>query len=209
MTTLAEFLLATCSTDGCDLGGKLTRGICSKHYRNWLDHTPKDQRPPAPRFNRDFWDYVDKSGECWVWTGPRNRGGYGYWSNGPESGLAHRVSLTRVTTPQPSDIFACHRCDNPPCVNPRHLYWGTVRDNTDDRSARGGVWNKGKYSTMCPQGHDLTQADNLKVYNGKRFCRPCGNERARTRMAELATCPTCGQQFRKSNISRHRRNQHG
>lgn len=171
-----------CSVGECDRTAKLTRGMCSKHYRAWLDRTPADQRPPAPRFTRRFEDYIDRTGECWIWTGPRDRKGYGLWSGEGERGLAHRVSLTRAAgTPPDPAMFACHQCDNPPCVRPDHLYWGTIQDNTRDYVERQGVHNKGARKAHCPQGHPYS-GDNVQVYGGKRNCRECGNTRARERM---------------------------
>ncbi len=183
--TLAEFLLArTCSVDGCDRGGKLTRGMCTKHYRYWIDHTPKDARGPAPRFDREFDDFIDRSGSCWLWTGPTNSGGYGFWSNRGERGLAHRIALARATPPPRPGLFACHRCDTPGCVNPRHLYWGTVQDNTDDMLARGEPANQNTRKTHCKRGHALS-GDNLRIvgHDRRRQCRTCDNERSRVKMA--------------------------
>jgi len=89
-----------------------------------------------------FWSKVDKSGgedACWPWTGRRTktRGGYGrlVW-HGRLVG-AHRMSLALVTGANHSEMFACHHCDNPPCCNPKHLFWGTPQDNTDDCVAKG------------------------------------------------------------------------
>jgi hypothetical protein len=71
----------TCSVEDCDKSGKLTRGLCGKHYYHWLKNTPRDERPPAPRFARDFWAFVAKTHEhgCWTWNGPSDRKGYGRW----------------------------------------------------------------------------------------------------------------------------------
>lgn len=162
---------------GCVTTGKIVRGMCAKHYDRWVHKTPKDLRPPAPRSIRRFWDHVDKSGDCWLWLGPTNRKGYGTWSEPGFKGLAHRYSLMQVCPPFDS-ASACHHCDNPPCVNPAHLYWGTEGDNGRDRSERNRVHNKGAYSEQCLRGHAMS-GDNLRIYGGKRFCRACMNARAR------------------------------
>ena len=65
---------------GCSTPGKIVRGMCVMHYDRWVHTTPKDQREPAPRFARSFWDHVDKTPSpvgCWTWTGPLNNKGYG------------------------------------------------------------------------------------------------------------------------------------
>lgn len=87
-----------------------------------------------------FWAKVDKSGgpdACWPWTGCRNRQGYGATTLGGKRTGAHRVALALVTGPIPEGRFACHKCDNPPCCNPAHLYAGTPLDNARDSSRRG------------------------------------------------------------------------
>lgn len=75
---------------------------------------------------------------CWLWKGPRNQSGYGSFSWRGKSYVAHRwmyeysndVVLCR------SDMV-CHRCDNPPCVNPKHLFSGTAKDNWLDSCIKG------------------------------------------------------------------------
>ena len=84
-----------------------------------------------------FWSKVDKSGECWLWTGCRDRRGYGRFRFRGRTSLAHRVSWT-LTHGQPSDdLFVLHRCDTPSCVNPDHLFMGTQTDNMRDCSSKG------------------------------------------------------------------------
>lgn len=164
---------------GCVTKAKIVRGMCVKHYDQWEQRTPKDQRPPAPRLARNFWDNVDKSGDCWIWVGVKNRKGYGTWSEHGVTTLAHRYTLLKASTPPDSNLMACHHCDNPSCVNPSHLYWGTAKDNARDLKERVGIHNKGVYSKSCPKGHPMS-GDNLRIYGkNKRFCRTCMNDRAR------------------------------
>lgn len=84
-----------------------------------------------------FWEKVDRSGECWVWTGSRHPHGYGSCSRMEGETRAHRAAWVLSHGPIPNGLFVLHRCDNPPCVNPEHLFLGTQRDNNNDKVAKG------------------------------------------------------------------------
>lgn len=88
----------------------------------------------------DFWSKVSRRApsECWEFTGARDENGYGrlsVYSHG--TSLAHRKAWEETNGPIPPGMFVCHRCDNPPCCNPGHLFLGTNLDNTRDRVAKG------------------------------------------------------------------------
>ena len=74
--------------------------------------------------------------KCWEWTGFRTWQGYGKFVFGKEQ-LAHRISWILHNGDIPKGMLVCHKCDNPPCCNPAHLFPGTVRDNNDDRDRKG------------------------------------------------------------------------
>jgi len=88
-----------------------------------------------------FWRHVDKRGpdECWPWTGGHTRKGYGVFHDVPNhQTTAHRMAWQLANgRPVPDGLEVCHRCDNPPCCNPTHLWIGTVRDNALDMVAKG------------------------------------------------------------------------
>ncbi len=86
-----------------------------------------------------FWDKIDKTSNlqgCWEWTASLRGGGYGGFGVEGRIYRAHRVSYFLHTKVNPKDLHVLHTCDNPKCVNPRHLFLGTHRDNMKDMSTK-------------------------------------------------------------------------
>lgn len=141
-----RYAATPCSAEGCDARAE-KRLLCDKHYQRWIKYGDADRLAVRRSLAERFWEHVDKApglgpnGDCWEWTAYRQRRGYGVFGvAGNKTALAHRVSYD-LAHPESSlgDAFALHRCDNPPCVNPDHLFRGDHAANATDRDQKGRV----------------------------------------------------------------------
>lgn len=109
-----------------------------------------------------FISRVTKAGDCWVWCGSKAPGGYGQLSVGGKLQRANRVSWRLFRGEIPKGLHVLHRCDNPPCVNPEHLFLGTHGDNVRDMFSKG----RGKFTRIPPK---LTEDQVTKIYSDDRI----------------------------------------
>ena len=112
---------------------------------------------------------INPESGCWEWHGMSTWSGYGYfWLDG-ERRRAHRVSYMAFKG-NPKEKNVLHKCDNPPCVNPEHLWLGDQRDNGIDMVKKGRCFHSAQ--THCKRGHEFTEG-NTRNYDGRRYCKTC------------------------------------
>lgn len=112
--------------------------------------------------------------ECWLWIGVPNSTGYGTIGRGGRHGkteLAHRIAYELAFGKPPSDLLVCHRCDIPLCVNPDHLFLGTIADNNRDRDLKGRCGAKGELPGEDCQHAKLTTDQVLAIRDDSRSVR--------------------------------------
>ena len=153
-----------------------------------------------------FWDKVDVGPpeECWIWTASKNSlSGYGKFNAGEKKyNSAHRYSYFIHKGAIPDGMFVCHVCDNPPCVNPNHLWVGTASENTIDMLSKGRrpARTKGhkhteqyKLQQFCKNGHEKTP-ENTYIHT-----RPNGYS--------IRHCKICRKQSRKAYAQRKKKHE--
>lgn len=115
--------------------------------------------PPVKNFPEHFWSKIDRSGgpdSCWPWKAYRTIDGYGQIGRFQRILRAHRVAWELTNGPIPPNIFVCHRCDNPPCCNPAHLFLGSVQENNLDMARKGRVHLSGYPKHVKPRQKKFT-----------------------------------------------------
>jgi hypothetical protein len=164
---------SSCSVDGCD-GKHKGHGLCNRHYQYFKAHGV----PFRTDLDR-FWEKVDRRGpdECWPWLAALSGQGYGKFSADNKTNIAPRWLLGALRgEPLRWDDevqeAACHHCDNPICVNPGHLYVGTLSANNQDAHDRGRAYTPA-VRTHCRNGHAY-EGENLSFHaEGYRVCLIC------------------------------------
>lgn len=125
-----------------------------------------------------FWGRVNKTATCWLWLGAPTPDGYGRLFDKGFNWAVHRWAYARLVGSIPDGMWVLHKCDVRACVNPDHLYLGTVLENNRDTTNRGR--HAEALKIQCPRGHeyDATNTISQRGRNGKlwRQCRICRNQ---------------------------------
>lgn len=159
--------MQTCSVCGCDEPVK-ARSLCRKHYRRLLATGSTDLiRSPTLYMTLEeriaYYSTPAPNG-CIEWRGSKDRDGYGQ-INGRR---AHRAAYELINGPIPDGMVVLHSCDNPSCINPKHMKIGTQRDNVHDMLNKGRRHSsKGARNSSAK----LSEKDVLAIRNDPRILR--------------------------------------
>jgi hypothetical protein len=110
--------------------------------------------PPRLSIESQLQKHIKSSNGCWIFTGCLDRDGYGVFGHGRNKQVrAHRMSYEFYVGSIPNGALVCHACDNPSCINPKHLFLGSAKDNTQD------MIKKGRKASCKGSSHPLAKID--------------------------------------------------
>lgn len=146
-----------CKIESCAKPGEYIRGMCPMHYQRWRLRGDPLWEPETATIEDRFWAKVEKAAGCWTWTGGCDAQGYGAFKS-TRMTKAHRFSWELHFGKITNGLWVLHRCDNPSCVRPDHLFLGTHEENMADMKAKGRG-QRGERQHMAK----LTDADVIAI----------------------------------------------
>lgn len=173
----------TCTVEGCDKPLSCN-GYCRNHNYKWKTYgDPLGGVRKSGSNEERFWSYVDKTSDCWLWTGALSYG-YGIFmknkAEGGGSARAHRFSYETLVGAIPEGLVLDHLCRNRACVNPAHLEPVTNKENI----LRGtGFSAQNAEKDDCPEGHPYDSENIYLDPSGWRQCKICRAEAVRKQQA--------------------------
>lgn len=127
---------------------------------------------PRGSWGNTLADYIDATGDCWIWTGAHSANGYGRIWDGTRVVAAHRLVYENLVGPIPDGLEMDHLCRVPACVNPDHLEPVTAKENN-----RRGAGHPNGRKLRCIHGH-LLSGENIRITpQGYRDCLTCQRRR--------------------------------
>jgi hypothetical protein len=153
--------------------------------RNRVSHTGLNRGAcMSMTLEERFWLKARKTDGCWSWAG-RLRQGYGQIAVNGKTVSASRASWVIHFGDIPAGMLVCHKCDNPECANPEHLFLGTQKANAEDMVKKGRSGKKGApRQTKCCHGHPFSRGNTYVLIQKKagkmyrvRHCRECRKQR--------------------------------
>lgn len=150
-----------CSVVGCTKS-HIARGLCVAHYAKWRKYgdplASRQQQIHGVSLEERFRQYVRKSRGCWAWIGTLDANGYGRLNVKGIPVLAHRIAWT-LKFGHPGNLSVLHKCDNPACVRPDHLFLGDQADNMADMHSKG----RGRQGVLRGESHGRAKLTEQQV----------------------------------------------